>query len=802
MKRLFAFALLFALFAHLVAAEPGLSCPGSSSSASEKVSAAVYKLDYYSEKLLFKQPSTENGALLSIDEIRGKYADAFREAETLRVCASAKREDRAALLSPIPTKQQIIDELFRQYEIDSLALEADSLEKLAAGKPGLLGGAADYSALNFGLGDSIDAGRLNQEASAIREAASCMLDSKLTLAMCAENVAGDLKDSAKSSPMVKALLAEEGGRAKAGGIISGQARFDIFYGQARELEGPLSGSEAGDAAKSGLKDWLLPCLKSQGGDTPKSLYEYFGIDGIDKRQAQNRLGVQFIPVPYESAKNLQTTLFPDRLSGKAPSCENIAGLLAPILDAGRDNWENAFESIYNKRTEMAGIAAALQNPIVRVLAQTGADAKAAIGYLEKEIAADEAVSKLYEKDGSLRRQSLRAIQWYSRMIREYWGNPGVDQFKVAEAGQRINLVSQKANPNAIPCAGTVREAYGKDWRAGAIASQLALEFLLLPRDAETGPAAAPTGGFYLLQPGLGFAFADANWTGMDESAKRDSSCAGLLLVAGGFAKDRLPQETLNAVQAEVAKSGAGRGMIEEFEAARLQGNPLGTRIQPYFTGFKDSFGESKRGYSNIGPRAEAGLMRQFGLLADGEAIAPETGAISIAGKAADAINQMVMLAITGLHRYAAPAKGSCEGEGDVGAGGCYLDLVKCSAEKTGLDPCLLLAIMKHESSCNVNAMGGAGECGLMQVMPAWFQNHAGWGDGNGILPYNYYSEPNFDDPLSCYIPANNIEAGAAVFARSWTGDRTDSLCTYNAGHPIPGGCGYASAVMTNYDPNC
>ncbi|MFA6048923.1 MAG: LysM peptidoglycan-binding domain-containing protein [Candidatus Micrarchaeia archaeon] len=141
------------------------------------------------------------------------------------------------------------------------------------------------------------------------------------------------------------------------------------------------------------------------------------------------------------------------------------------------------------------------------------------------------------------------------------------------------------------------------------------------------------------------------------------------------------------------------------------------------------------------------------------------------------------------------------GSGSVGASGCYADLVKAAGQRHGLDGCLLLAIMKTESGCNKNAVGGDGECGLMQVMPQWFQNHAGWSGGNGIMPYNYYPSPKFDEPKSCYIPANNIDAGARVFKRYWNGDKTRSLCAYNTGSHSSG-CPYAPRVLSKYNPNC
>ncbi|MFA6048579.1 MAG: transglycosylase SLT domain-containing protein [Candidatus Micrarchaeia archaeon] len=147
------------------------------------------------------------------------------------------------------------------------------------------------------------------------------------------------------------------------------------------------------------------------------------------------------------------------------------------------------------------------------------------------------------------------------------------------------------------------------------------------------------------------------------------------------------------------------------------------------------------------------------------------------------------------------AGGTSGGEGSAGSAACYIDLVRDIGKKKGLDPCLLLAIMKTESGCNKDSVGGDGECGLMQVMPQWFQNHAGWGSGNGVLPYNYYSSPNYGDPQSCYIPANNIDAGAEVFKRAWNGDKTTSLCAYNTGS-ASSGCPYATKVLGNYNANC
>ena len=52
-------------------------------------------------------------------------------------------------------------------------------------------------------------------------------------------------------------------------------------------------------------------------------------------------------------------------------------------------------------------------------------------------------------------------------------------------------------------------------------------------------------------------------------------------------------------------------------------------------------------------------------------------------------------------------------------------------EKNNLDPIFILAIMKTESSFNPDAIGGAGEIGLMQLMP----DTAAWLAGKFNLKY-------------------------------------------------------------------
>lgn len=104
----------------------------------------------------------------------------------------------------------------------------------------------------------------------------------------------------------------------------------------------------------------------------------------------------------------------------------------------------------------------------------------------------------------------------------------------------------------------------------------------------------------------------------------------------------------------------------------------------------------------------------------------------------------------------------------------YTDLIKTNAEKYGLDPYLVQAIIRCESSNNPNAVSDAGAIGLMQIMP----NTGEW-IGHKIDPELAYSLDMLQDP------AINIEYGCwylnFLFKR-FDGNKMEIIAAYNAGH--------------------
>src|SRR5262245_13308852 len=48
----------------------------------------------------------------------------------------------------------------------------------------------------------------------------------------------------------------------------------------------------------------------------------------------------------------------------------------------------------------------------------------------------------------------------------------------------------------------------------------------------------------------------------------------------------------------------------------------------------------------------------------------------------------------------------------------FCEIIKQEAERTGLDPALIDAVIKVESDCRSDTIGAAGEIGLMQVLPS------------------------------------------------------------------------------------
>lgn len=102
----------------------------------------------------------------------------------------------------------------------------------------------------------------------------------------------------------------------------------------------------------------------------------------------------------------------------------------------------------------------------------------------------------------------------------------------------------------------------------------------------------------------------------------------------------------------------------------------------------------------------------------------------------------------------------------------YLDIVQDVSQRRDIDPLLMLSLIRHESLFDTYASGGAGEKGMMQVIPSTAEYIA------GQLNWSNYQHTDL------YRPYAGIEFGAYYLAEQlqrFDGNAAVALSGYNAG---------------------
>ncbi len=103
----------------------------------------------------------------------------------------------------------------------------------------------------------------------------------------------------------------------------------------------------------------------------------------------------------------------------------------------------------------------------------------------------------------------------------------------------------------------------------------------------------------------------------------------------------------------------------------------------------------------------------------------------------------------------------------------YAETINDAAERYGVSPYLIAAVIKCESSWNEDAVSDAGAVGLMQLMPSTAQTLA----DQGIVNSSVYDPDNLTDAET------NIEYGTAYlsYLQRQLSDTDEVIAAYNAG---------------------
>lgn len=102
----------------------------------------------------------------------------------------------------------------------------------------------------------------------------------------------------------------------------------------------------------------------------------------------------------------------------------------------------------------------------------------------------------------------------------------------------------------------------------------------------------------------------------------------------------------------------------------------------------------------------------------------------------------------------------------------YTEYVEASAEEFGLDPYLLYAMIKTESSFNPSAVSGVGARGLMQIMEEtfnWIQFRLG---EEGLIKYDDMFDPELNIRYGAYLMSYLLEK---------FGDVREAAAAYHSG---------------------